>query len=77
MLAVPDGSERALSAMVVADAYGACQPNTGSHRADHLRDRTISEAAEILGIPPGTVKSRLYYGIRALRVLLRDKGVAG
>ncbi|MCA2225505.1 sigma-70 family RNA polymerase sigma factor [Nonomuraea aurantiaca] len=78
MLAVPDGSERALSAMVVADALRSLSEE---HREvieqTYLRDRTINEAAEILGIPPGTVKSRLYYGIRALRVLLRDKGVAG
>lgn len=78
MMAVPDGSERALSAMVVADALRSLSEE---HREvieqTYLRDRTISEAAAILGIPPGTVKSRLYYGIRALRELLRDKGVAG
>ncbi len=78
VLAVPDGAERSLSAIVVADALRSL---TEEHREvieqTYLRDRTISEAAEILGIPPGTVKSRLYYGIRALREVLRDKGVAG
>jgi RNA polymerase sigma-70 factor (ECF subfamily) len=78
MMAVPDGSERALSAMIVADALRSLSEE---HREvieqTYLRVRTIIEAAEILGIPPGTVKSRLYYGIRALRELLRDKGVAG
>jgi RNA polymerase sigma-70 factor, ECF subfamily len=29
--------------------------------------RTIDETAELLGISPGTVKSRLYYGVRGLR----------
>ncbi|GAA2380080.1 sigma-70 family RNA polymerase sigma factor [Nonomuraea africana] len=75
---VPDGCDRALSAIVVADALRSL---SREHREvieqTYLRDRTIGEAAEILGIPPGTVKSRLYYGIRALRGLLRDKGVAG
>jgi len=77
-MSVPDASDRALSAIVVADALRSLSEE---HREvieqTYLRDRTISEAAEILGIPPGTVKSRLYYGIRALREQLRDKGVAG
>ncbi|WP_344831938.1 sigma factor-like helix-turn-helix DNA-binding protein [Nonomuraea dietziae] len=67
-----------MSAIVVADALRSLsQEHREVIEQTYLRDRTISEAAEILGIPPGTVKSRLYYGIRALRGLLRDKGVAG
>ncbi|MFI6811265.1 sigma-70 family RNA polymerase sigma factor [Nonomuraea sp. NPDC050328] len=77
-IAVPDASDRALSAIVVGDALARLSEE---HREvieqTYLRDRTISEAAEILGIPPGTVKSRLYYAIRALRELLREKGAAG
>jgi len=34
-----------------------------------------NEAAEILGIPVGTVKSRVYYALRALRVVLAERGV--
>ncbi|MFC5907683.1 sigma-70 family RNA polymerase sigma factor [Streptacidiphilus monticola] len=37
--------------------------------------RTVAEAAEHLGVPPGTVKSRCYYGLRALRSVLEEKGV--
>jgi RNA polymerase sigma-70 factor (ECF subfamily) len=74
---VPDGSDRAIEAMIVADALRELSPE---HREviehTYLRDRTINEAAEILGIPPGTVKSRLYYGIRALRKVLKERGVA-
>lgn len=40
-----------------------------------LRDRTLNEAAETLGIPVGTVKSRVYYALRALRVVLAERGV--
>ena len=40
-----------------------------------LRDRTVNEAAEILGIPVGTVKSRVYYALKALRVVLAERGV--
>jgi RNA polymerase sigma-70 factor, ECF subfamily len=33
----------------------------------YLNDHSVAETAEILGIPPGTVKSRSYYAMRALR----------
>src|SRR3954449_2942199 len=35
----------------------------------------IAEIAAELDIPPGTVKSRLHYGLRALRLGLQEKGV--
>jgi RNA polymerase sigma-70 factor (ECF subfamily) len=41
-----------------------------------LRDHTVNEAAESLGIPVGTVKSRVYYALKALRVVLAERGVA-
>jgi RNA polymerase sigma-70 factor, ECF subfamily len=37
--------------------------------------RSIAETAAELGIPEGTVKSRLHYGLRALRLVLQEKGV--
>lgn len=37
--------------------------------------RSVAETAEHLGIPPGTVKSRCYYGLRALRNVLEERGV--
>ncbi len=36
---------------------------------------TVAEIAQDLGVPPGTVKSRLHYGLRALRLALQEKGV--
>jgi RNA polymerase sigma-70 factor (ECF subfamily) len=36
--------------------------------------RTCAELADELGIPASTVRSRLYYGVRALRVILEEKG---
>ncbi len=36
----------------------------------YYQDRTCVEAAAVLGVPVGTVKSRLHYGLRHLRVLL-------
>jgi len=38
------------------------------------RGRPYSEVAEELGVPEGTVKSRVYYGLRALRVALEEIG---
>ncbi|MGH3244353.1 MAG: sigma-70 family RNA polymerase sigma factor [Spirillospora sp.] len=36
--------------------------------------RTCAELATELGVPASTVRSRLYYGVRALRVILDEKG---
>ncbi|MFF6816201.1 sigma-70 family RNA polymerase sigma factor [Streptomyces sp. NPDC012403] len=38
---------------------------------------SVAQAAEHLGIPPGTVKSRAYYALRALRKALEERGVVG
>lgn len=38
------------------------------------RGRPYAEIAEELGVPEGTVKSRVYYGLRALRVALEETG---
>ena len=40
----------------------------------HYRGRPYAEVAAELGIPEGTVKSRVYYGLRALRVVLEEMG---
>jgi RNA polymerase sigma-70 factor (ECF subfamily) len=40
-----------------------------------LRDRTVHQAAQALGIPVGTVKSRLYHAQRALHAVLADRGL--
>jgi len=39
-----------------------------------LRGRTVSDAATALGVPVATVKSRVYYALRALRVILAERG---
>lgn len=41
------------------------------------RGRPYAEVAKELGVPEGTVKSRVYYGLRALRVVLEEMGFEG
>jgi RNA polymerase sigma-70 factor (ECF subfamily) len=37
--------------------------------------KTVAEAAELLGVPEGTVRSRCFYGLRALRTALGKQGI--
>jgi len=37
-------------------------------------DQPVACIAEDLGIPPGTVKSRVHYGLKALRLVLEEMG---
>ncbi len=61
---------------VVATAYlmPALRRLTAEHRDVifelYYRRSTVTEAARSIGIPPGTVKSRAHYAIRALRAEL-------
>ncbi len=74
--ASPEQTDRILHSVAVADAMRALTP---AHRevltATVLQDRTVNQAAETLDIPVGTVKSRVYYALRALRVVLEERGL--
>jgi RNA polymerase sigma-70 factor (ECF subfamily) len=41
----------------------------------YYRERSVKEAAEILGVPEGTVKSRTYYALKALREAAIQHGI--
>lgn len=43
----------------------------------YLRGRPYAEVAVELGVPEGTIKSRVYYGLRALRNALEEMGYDG
>jgi RNA polymerase sigma-70 factor (ECF subfamily) len=75
-LASADDTERVLGMMTVTDALRSLNP---AHREilveTYLRDRTVNDAAESLGLPLGTAKSRVFYALRALRAALEQRGV--
>ncbi len=73
-----DSIDAALSAAVVIDAMQALTP---AHRAVLIdafyRGRTAAEIAVERGLPAGTVRSRIFYALRALRLALQERGVSG
>jgi RNA polymerase sigma-70 factor (ECF subfamily) len=73
----PDPYQASLAAERAELLWEALQQLAPDHREiillRHFRDRSYSEIAELLGIPRGTVMSRLYYARRALRRLLEDR----
>ncbi len=74
---VTDLTDDLLRRVIVTEALRALSP---SHRQvlneTILSDRTVNEAADVLGIPVGTVKSRVYYALRAIRLVLAEQGVS-
>jgi RNA polymerase sigma-70 factor (ECF subfamily) len=68
--------ENSLDRIVITDALAALSPE---HRAviveTYYRGASVAEAATTLGIPAGTVKSRSYYALRALKLALVERGV--
>jgi RNA polymerase sigma-70 factor, ECF subfamily len=71
-----DDFDRVLQGWQVAEAMRALSKDHRAVIAElFFRRRTISEAASVLGVPPGTVKSRSFYALRALRDALEERGV--
>jgi RNA polymerase sigma-70 factor (ECF subfamily) len=73
--AVPDATEHAVDHHLVV---AALRTLSQEHRAVllecYFRGSSVAEAAEALGIPPGTVKSRTHYALRALRLAVDEMG---
>ena len=74
----PDDVDRILVAWQVEEAMRRLSPD---HRTvlveTYYRGRPYDAVAADLGIPVGTVKSRVYYALRQLRLVLDELGWAG
>ncbi len=72
----PDRTDALFDSMLLTDALLALSEEHRSVvvRAYYLR-LTAAEIAAELDLPEGTVKSRLHYGLRALRLALQERGV--
>jgi RNA polymerase sigma-70 factor, ECF subfamily len=63
-----DEAERLAWSITLRDALSALSaPHREAIVQVYYLSRTVDEAASVLGISPGTVKSRLHYALRALR----------
>ncbi|WP_460665047.1 sigma-70 family RNA polymerase sigma factor [Kribbella swartbergensis] len=71
-----DHSESVVNTMVV---LAALDKVSAEHREVlvqlYFHGRSVTDAAKELGIPPGTVKSRSYYALRALRAVMAEQPV--
>ncbi len=78
LAAVPslDELEPTLDRIVVTDALDSL---SAEHRAvisaAYFEGRSVADISARLHIPEGTVKSRLHYGLRTLKLVLQEKGV--
>jgi RNA polymerase sigma-70 factor, ECF subfamily len=73
--AVTDSTDHTVDALIVTAAMSRLTPD---HRAVLLecyhRGASVAQAAQTLGVPPGTIKSRTHYALRALRAALQEMG---
>jgi RNA polymerase sigma-70 factor (ECF subfamily) len=71
-----DHTDQVLQKWLVSDALSEL---SHEHREvlvhSYYGGKSVAEIGAELGIPDGTVKSRLHYALRALRLALQEKGV--
>jgi RNA polymerase sigma-70 factor, ECF subfamily len=71
-----DGSDALLDAWVLSDALASLsvEHRTAVVSAYYL-GQSVAEIARRNDLPEGTVKSRLHYALRAMRIALQERGV--
>jgi RNA polymerase sigma-70 factor (ECF subfamily) len=70
--------DRALETWQITEALGTLSRDHREALVEtYFLGRSVAEAAALLGIPAGTVKSRTYYALRALRGALEERGWGG
>jgi RNA polymerase sigma-70 factor (ECF subfamily) len=71
-----DGADAILDAWVVSDALASLslEHRTAVVSAYYL-GHTVAEIARRNDLPEGTVKSRLHYALRAMKIALQERGV--
>jgi len=71
-----DHADQVVASVTVLEALeGLSDDHRGVLDQLYFQGRSLGETATALGIPPGTVKSRTYYALRALRRSLNREGV--
>ncbi|MEP7022014.1 MAG: sigma factor-like helix-turn-helix DNA-binding protein, partial [Pseudonocardiales bacterium] len=72
---VSDGTDRAIDHQLVT---AAMRTLSLEHREVllecYLRGASVAQASAAIGVPPGTIKSRTHYALRALRLALEEMG---
>lgn len=72
----PDGWEPLLRRILVEDALRRLgDDHRRALRETYLADRPYPEVAAELGIPESTLRSRVFYGLKALRVVMEEMEV--
>lgn len=76
-LPVADQTDRTLDSMLVAEALRRL---SNEHRSVveqlYFHGLPVADTARLLGVAEGTVKSRAYYAVRALRSIFEELGVS-
>ncbi len=73
---VEDPSEQLVRSWIVEEALRRLsQEHRTALVQTHLRERPYGEVAAELGIPLGTLRSRVFYGLKALRAAMDEMGV--
>ena len=74
--AAGDSTSVVLDRWLIAEALSSL---SAEHRAvisaAYFEGRSVADISARLHIPEGTVKSRLHYGLRMLKLILQEKGV--